>query len=216
MVAVKEFFKAVSLGDEDIVRRAISEEFDLNTISPGSGGTALNIASRIGNVSVCKILINNDANLEARTNNGMTPLLSAIVGVAASKKDKKPDYLAIIEMLLIAGAEPTYINRKGEKEFAYLSTEGLARRQIRDIFVKLGIVEKSKAEMEAQKHAPSIQAVTEVPAIQESPSLKKPYLPQPSFLETVTSMFFGPPKGESKESRPLIKSGQSGPKLKQE
>lgn len=213
MITEDEFFRAISEGNEHVVKQALLVGFDVNTFTKDGTGTALNRAVSHGNVSLCKTLIDNDANLEACTKSGMTPLLSAIVGVAASEKEKRADYLAIIEMLLRAGAKPTHINRKGEEEFAYLCMSGRARRQIYEIFVKLGIVAKSKEEIETQKNVTPLQDVPEKPVIQESHSFKKPYLSQPSFFETITSMFFGSSRNESEDTRPLIKSGL---KLKKE
>lgn len=211
MITKDEFFRAISEGNENVVKQALSEGFDVNTLTKHENGTALNMTVSLGNVVLSRILIDGGANLEACTKSGMTPLLSAIAGLAAFEKEQKSDYLAIIEMLLVAGAKPTYINRQGEEEFAYLCLSGRIGRQIYDIFVKLGLVKNPKAE--TPKNVEPLQAASEKPAIQESHSFKKTYLPQPSLVEVITSMFFAQSNGGSEDTRPLI---GSGPKLKQE
>lgn len=213
MITKKAFFEAVDTGNEEIVKQAFTEKFDINTLSDIAKVTALYLSISLGNVSMTRLLIDNGANLEACTNSGLAPLITAITYLRVCQKEKKPDYLAIIELLLIAGAKPTYINKQGEEEFAYLLTDGHARRQVRDIFVKLGIVEKSKEEIIAEKKTAQSEVVSVKSETQEERTFKKAYLPQPSIFEAITSMFFGQPKGESEDARPLIKSGL---KLKKE
>lgn len=90
----------------------------------------------------------------------------------------------------------------------YGSFKTLAAKRYDLVISDLGLPDGSGNDIVAK-----VKASPESPAIQESHLSRKPYLPQPSFFEMVTSMFFEQPKCKSEDSRPLI---GSGPKLKQE
>ncbi len=68
------------------------------------GASALHIAARRGNIEICKILLENGANINITDNEGWTPLMRAALA-------KNSD---LVRMLLLRGADPKKMNSVGE------------------------------------------------------------------------------------------------------
>ena len=68
------------------------------------GASALNIAARKGNIEICKILLENGANINITDNEGWTPLMRAALAKNAD----------LVRMLILQGADPRKMNSTGE------------------------------------------------------------------------------------------------------
>lgn len=130
----KEFLCAAIDGKEEIIKKAL----DSNTLDHKIKAKALKYAITCGHVESTQILIDHGVDLDSAGKNENTPLGSAIAHLWLCDKEKRSDYLAITRMLLVAGANPTYVTQKGEKRFAYLNAPEDLTWEVYQIFKELG------------------------------------------------------------------------------
>ena len=72
-----EIYTAVLADNISAVKAYIAAGADLNSVEPGGGATALNVAAVLGNAEAANLLIAAGANLEKTNNEGATPLFNA-------------------------------------------------------------------------------------------------------------------------------------------
>ncbi|MDA8745372.1 ankyrin repeat domain-containing protein [Rubripirellula amarantea] len=89
------FRMAAYEGKLDIVERAIESGIEVDCVDASKGHTALLMAAYNGHAPVVRFLINHDAKVDARDNEGKTPLIHACSGPFAETA----------EMLIDAGAD---------------------------------------------------------------------------------------------------------------
>jgi ankyrin repeat protein len=82
----------------------------------GGGKTALLYAAREGHLGVARALVERGANLELADDNGVTPLLNAILNASLFRVNRSgaSDHLAIADVLLDAGANVNAMDWYGE------------------------------------------------------------------------------------------------------
>ena len=242
MAQNRVLFDSVIMNNIGALREGIeNQKLDVNMRSEKTGATVLRITVSEDNVDIIKVLLQYNANPNIVDNNGNTPLHDIVLQFKDKTKKNKGVCLEIAALLLKAGADPDIKNNSGVTPFFWVK-DGLTSdeenmkallekyRKQPDFTAVSPVTKKDDKEVMSSQHrtaqvptAPprknkswpitQEEASPESPAIQESHLSRKPYLPQPSFFEMVTSMFFEQPKCKSEDSRPLI---GSGPKLKQE
>ena len=106
--------EAVSQNQIQEVQRLINEGFDVNEESLSSAGTPLHIASYKGHETIAKLLISNDADIDAQNINGFTPLHLAT----------QKNYLNIVKLLLTYKASINEAADKLETALHIASKEG--------------------------------------------------------------------------------------------
>ncbi len=120
-------------GYADICKKLISMDADVNK----PGWAPLHYAATGGHLAVIRILLDNDAYIDAASPNGTTPLMMA-AGYGS---------VDAVQLLLEAGADPLLKNAQG------LTAEDFARRVQRDIAAALlaGAVRKLARPVEPQR-----------------------------------------------------------------
>merc|ERR1712056_24624 len=88
-----------------------------NAQTPGWGYTLLRAAAEEGSLEVCRLLLELKAHVDTADSNGMTPLMSAVVG---------GDRVELVELLLAANADVTARTNDG---FTALSWATRLRRE---------------------------------------------------------------------------------------
>jgi len=68
-----DVWEAVTMGDDEAIRRYLNEGGDVNANNPTTGATPLHIACFFGKSDAAELLLEADASLEATNNEGQTP-----------------------------------------------------------------------------------------------------------------------------------------------
>ena len=95
---------------ELLINKGANKEVIAHT-NPNDEGTPLMYACMLGDIEMVKLLINKGANVNAKNENGNTPLM-----FVANEKNQLPVYnrVKVIELLLAKGANPNQKNQGGE------------------------------------------------------------------------------------------------------
>lgn len=107
---------------EPLVQRLFDSNIPMNVnFINAQRNTPLLIAARNARSNMVKLLIEHDATIDDQSSSGFTPLMEAISHLKPQfsqwYQSSISDYLKIIRLLLIAGADPTLRNRRGETAF---------------------------------------------------------------------------------------------------
>ena len=100
--------------NHEIVQLLIEKGAELNPQHTLDGSTPLHYAAENGSTEVVQVLVDANPNLDVQTENGMTPLMSTLVGDARYKPE-------IISLLLAGGANPNLQDNDGNAALHYAS-----------------------------------------------------------------------------------------------
>ena len=103
---------SISVGDTALVKKLLDEGADVN--AKDNGFTLLMKAATEGYLKTAKLLIDNKAEIDARSNEGGTALIAASMG----------GYTKIVELLVNAGANTNLKNNMGYSADMYAKENG--------------------------------------------------------------------------------------------
>ena len=89
----------------DLLKKCIAHDVDINASNPETGTTPLMLAAALGYQSICNLLIDAGADVNANDHSGNTPLHLATQGYG--------EKLAIVQTLMGAGADVHATNEDG-------------------------------------------------------------------------------------------------------
>jgi ankyrin repeat protein len=114
---------SIRFQNEDLLRKMIEHETDINSLNPETGTSALMLAATQGYLNICNILIDAGAEINVCDHAGNTPLHLAAQGYG--------EQVPVIQALLQRGADPAAINEDG------FTPAMLAKRTEKDACVKI-------------------------------------------------------------------------------
>jgi ankyrin repeat protein len=112
-----ELFDAVRRRDHGLVRRLVDEGADVSERNPGYRRTALHYAAMEADGDMVAILLAAGADVDARDEHDMTPLLS-------TPSNRTRARAAVAAALLAAGAKPDLVSDEGWTALHYAAFEG--------------------------------------------------------------------------------------------
>ncbi len=107
--------------DPALVKLALALGNRADLVTSPYDGTALIAAAHLGHHEVVRLLVDGGAPLDHVNNLGWTALMEAVV-----LGDGGPDYVATVEVLLSAGADPAIADRDGLTPLAHAEARGYA------------------------------------------------------------------------------------------
>jgi ankyrin repeat protein len=95
----------VRFQNEDLLKKMIEHETDINSLNPETGTSALMLAAALGYHNICNILIDAGAVINVSDSSGNTPLHLAANGYG--------EQIPVVKTLLQHGADVNAINEDG-------------------------------------------------------------------------------------------------------
>jgi len=95
----------VRFQNEDLLRKIIEHKIDINYLNPETGTSPLMLASALGYLNMCNLLIDSGAEINVHDHSGNTPLHLAVQGYGEA--------IPVVEMLIQRGADVNAVNEEG-------------------------------------------------------------------------------------------------------
>ena len=123
--AAIDLWTPAAIGDVRTLQARIAEGGDVNALDPNARATAIALAADFGQIAAVKMLLDAEADPNARNGNGSTPALgAAFFG--------RPDCL---QVLLDAGADPTLADENGTTTYTALIVPWEITKAIGDLMM---------------------------------------------------------------------------------